>query len=90
LHRRGHNARVGDNASGPTAANERGDKEEVRGGPGADRCFLNPDPNGIKMHSCEYLNGEKNPFPSEKYINTQDGAQKDMREEVNCFLQRTD
>lgn len=66
---------------------EPGHIEEVRGGPGTDRCWLDADSDGVKMNSCEYLNGSKNPFPPEKYINTSDeGNHKDMRGKVNHYL----
>jgi hypothetical protein len=69
--------------------NEPGNKEEVRGGPGKDRCWLSPDSDGIKMNSCEILNGSRNPFPVGKYINTEPGGtQADMRKEVNRYLSR--
>lgn len=66
---------------------EPGHIEEVRGGPGTDRCWLDADSDGVKMNSCEYLNGSENPFPVEKYINTSDeGNHKEMRGEVNHYL----
>jgi Ca2+-binding RTX toxin-like protein len=67
--------------------NERGNVEEIHGGPGFDRCFLDADPDGVKFQSCEKLNGVKNPFgPPSKYYNTADGPHKDMRGKVNRYL----
>src|SRR5215217_3822231 len=67
--------------------NERGDIEEVHGGDGLDRCFLDPDPDGVKFSGCEYLNGRKSPYLTDKYFNTSDeGNQTDRRAEVNQFL----
>src|SRR5829696_8926244 len=67
--------------------NERGEIEEVHGGDGLDRCFLDPDPDGVKFSGCEYLNGRKSPYPTEKYVNTsEEGNQTERRAEVNQFL----
>ena len=67
--------------------NERGEIEEVHGADGLDRCFLDPDPDGVKFSGCEYLNGRKSPYPTDKYVNTSDeGNQTDRRAEVNQFL----
>src|SRR5215218_8426896 len=69
--------------------NERGEIEEVHGGDGLDRCFLDPDPDGVKFSGCEYLNGRKSPYPTEKYVNTsEEGNQTERRAEVNQFLLR--
>jgi hypothetical protein len=68
--------------------NERGEVEEVHGADAFDRCFLDPDPDGVKFSGCEYLNGRKSPYPPDKYVNTSDeGNQTDRRAEVNQFLQ---
>jgi len=65
--------------------NERGDIEEVHGADGLDRCFLDPD--GVKFSGCEFLNGQKSPYPTDKYVNTSDeGNQTNRRAEVNQFL----
>jgi hypothetical protein len=69
--------------------NEPGNQEEVRGGPGFDRCFLDADKtDGVKFAECEKLNGVKNPFgPPSKFYNTGDGEpQQKMRGKVNRFL----
>jgi Ca2+-binding RTX toxin-like protein len=67
--------------------NERGEIEEVHGGDGLDRCFLDPDPDGVKFSGCEYLNGRKSPYPTQKYLNTsEEGNQSERRAEVNEFL----
>jgi hypothetical protein len=67
--------------------NERGEIEEVHGADGFDRCFLDPDPDGVKFSGCEYLNGRKSPYPMDKYVNTSDeGNQTDRKAEVNQFL----
>jgi hypothetical protein len=67
--------------------NERGEIEEVHGADGFDRCFLDPDPDGVKFSGCELLNGRKSPYPTDKYVNTSDeGNQTDHRAEVNRFL----
>jgi Ca2+-binding RTX toxin-like protein len=67
--------------------NERGEIEEVHGADGLDRCFLDPDPDGVKFSGCEYLNGRKSPYPTEKYFNTsEEGNQTERRAEVNQFL----
>jgi RTX calcium-binding nonapeptide repeat (4 copies) len=67
--------------------NERGELEEVHGADGLDRCFLDPDPDGVKFSGCEYLNGRKSPYPTEKYFNTsEEGNQAERRAEVNQFL----
>ena len=67
--------------------NERGDIEEVHGADGLDRCFLDPDPDGVKFSGCEYLNGRKSPYPTDKYVNTsEEGNQTERRAEVNQFL----
>ena len=67
--------------------NEWGEIEEVHGADGFDRCFLNPDPDGVKFSGCEYLNGRKSPYPTDKYVNTSDeGNQTGRRTEVNQFL----
>src|SRR5215213_892333 len=67
--------------------NERGEIEEVHGADGLDRCLLDPDPDGAKFSGCEYLNGRKSPYPTDKYVNTSDeGNQTDRRAEVNQFL----
>jgi hypothetical protein len=67
--------------------NERGEIEEVHGADGLDRCFLDPDPDGVKFSGCEYLNGRKSPYPTDKYVNTsEEGNQTERRTEVNQFL----
>src|SRR5215203_2886557 len=67
--------------------NERGEIEEVHGADGFDRCFLDPDPDGVKFSGCEYLNGRRSPYPTEKYFNTsEEGNQTERRAEVNQFL----
>jgi Ca2+-binding RTX toxin-like protein len=67
--------------------NEQGEIEEVHGADGLDRCFLDPDPDGVKFSGCEYLNGRKSPYPTEKYVNTsEEGNQTERRAEVNQFL----
>src|SRR5215212_2339919 len=67
--------------------NERGEIEEVHGADGLDRCFLDPDPDGVKFSGCEYLNGRKSPYPTDKYVNTsEEGNQTELRAEVNQFL----
>src|SRR5215217_5623257 len=67
--------------------NERGELEEVHGADGLDRCFLDPDPDGVKFSGCEYLNGRKSPYPTEKYFNTsEEGNQAERRAQVNQFL----
>jgi Ca2+-binding RTX toxin-like protein len=67
--------------------NELGEIEEVHGADGFDRCFLDPDSDGVKFSGCEYLNGRKSPYPTDKYVNTSDeGSQTDYRAEVNQFL----
>src|SRR5215204_1250164 len=67
--------------------NERGDIEEVHGADGLARCFLDPDPDGVKFSGCEYLNVRKSPYPTDKYVNTsEEGNQTERRAQVNQFL----
>jgi hypothetical protein len=98
---KGHDHLFGDTARGAPAGNdyldtrdgidEKGNKEEVFGGGGTDRCFLNPDPDGVKFNDCEFLNGSKNPWghSADRYINTgKDGNQTELRKKVNQYLSR--
>ncbi len=69
--------------------NEVGNIEEVHGGSGKDRCYLDSDPDGVKFSGCEFLNGKKNPYPVNQYMNTSDDGpkmQQELRDKVNKYL----